>query len=360
MLVKSKSRSSRLLSASLYLFVIVALVVPTTAFADAVVDYDFATPIFDLAVAPDSSLLVADAGAGVVELRHGVGTLVAGLPGVTGIAPIGRGVMWAVTGIGEGATDGKLFLVTQGKTRLIADISGFEAEVNPDGGIIDSNPYAVAHTMAGKALVVDAGGNSLLVVDKHGDIDWVATFPQQFASTENAKNLIGCPDAPPELSFVCDLPEAIPTEAVPTSIAVGPDGAYYVGELTGFPGALGISRVWRIEPGTLHAECGVSPACSVVASGFTSIVDLTFGPDGTLYVLEMDEASFLAIELAFFGFPGLSQGGTLNACSPGSWSCTEVATGLEIPLAVAVDRHGTIFAAVQALIPGAAQVVILP
>jgi hypothetical protein len=34
----------------------------------------------------------------------------------------------------------------------------------------------------------------------------------------------------------------------------------------------------------------------VVADGFTSIVDLTFGPDGTLYDVELDEASWAALE----------------------------------------------------------------
>lgn len=360
MLAQRKSRKSVLLTSLLLLSVFALLVAPTAAFAEAVIDYEFASPLFDLAIAPDGSLLVADAGAGVVKLHHDTGTLVAALPGVAGIVPVGQEVIWAVTGGGEGETSGKLFLITHGKTRLIADISGFEAEVNPDGGIIDSNPYAVEQTPGGKALVVDAGGNSLLMVDRKGKMDWVATFPSQLASTANFKNLLGCPDAPPEIAFYCDLPEALPAEAVPTSVVVGPDGAYYVGELTGFPGAVGISRVWRIEPGTLHAECGISPACSVVASGFTSVVDLTFGPDGTLYVLEMDEASFMAVELAFFGLPGLAQGGTLNACSPVSGSCSEVATDLDIPLAVAVDQHGMIFAAVQALIPGMAQVVTLP
>ena len=86
-------RSKTLLIASL-------LVVATTAAITAVDSYEFATPLFGLAVAPDGSLLVADAGAGIVELRKGVGTLIAELPGVTDIAPIGRGEMFAIRGGG--------------------------------------------------------------------------------------------------------------------------------------------------------------------------------------------------------------------------------------------------------------------
>jgi hypothetical protein len=41
----------------------------------AIPSYRFATPIFKLAVAPDNSLLVADAGAGIVELRNGFTSL---------------------------------------------------------------------------------------------------------------------------------------------------------------------------------------------------------------------------------------------------------------------------------------------
>jgi hypothetical protein len=332
------------------------LLIPTGALADEVPSYDFATPVFGLATAPDGSLLVADYGAGVVELRHGEGNLIAELPGVTDIAPIGRGDMFALTGGGEAATARKLFRVSRGSVREIADLGAFEEAVNPDGvEPPDSNPYDVAALSGGKALVADAGGNSLLIVDQQGNVDWIATLPQELVSTDNLKTLAGCPTPPAGFEFVCGLPPMMPAEAVATSVAIGPDGAYYVGELKGFPAPVGASKVWRIEPGARHAECGTSPACSVVAQGFTSIVDLAFGPDGTLYVVEMDEASWAAVEL---GLGGL--GGTVNACDLSAGSCTEVAAGLPIPVAAAVDRDGTVYTAILALVPGAAQVIALP
>jgi hypothetical protein len=210
------------------------------------------------------------------------------------------------------------------------------------------------------ALVADAAGNDLLILNNRGKLDWVATFPAQLVPTEHAKSLVGCPTDNPELAFVCELPDMIPAEAVATSVAVGPDGAYYVGELKGFPGPLGMSRVWRVEPGTLHAECGTSPACSIVVDGFTSIVDLAFGPNGMLYVVEFDEAGFLAVELGFFGLPGLTQGGTVNACDLSAGTCSVVAGDLPLPIAVAIDRQGTVFAAIASLIPGEARVISLP
>jgi hypothetical protein len=329
------------------------LVVPAASAQAAVPSYEFATPVFGLSTAPDGGLLVADAGAGIVELRKGVGTLIAPLPGVTDVAPIGRGNMFAVTGGGEDASAGKLFRVFKGSTRQIADLSAFEAAVNPHNAEINSNPYDVAALGDSEALVADAGGNDLLVVDDEGNVDWVATLPDQLASTANAKTLAGCPNPPPDIAFVCDLPATIPSEGVATSVAVGPDGAYYVGELKGFPAPTGASRVWRIEPGTRHADCGTSPACTVVADGFTSIVDLAFAPSGTLYVVELDEASWLAMEL------GLGTGGTVNACHPGSWSCTTVETGLPMPMAAAIGKDSSVHVVTQGLVPGAAKVITL-
>jgi len=92
-----------------------------------------------------------------------------------------------------------------------------------------------------------------------------------------------------------------------------------------------------------------------VASGFTSIVDLAFAPDASLYVVEIDEASWAAVE---FGLP--SPGGTVNRCSLARGTCAEVASHLRIPIAVAVARDGAAYAAVKALIPGAAEVIALP
>ncbi|HEV8420307.1 MAG TPA: ScyD/ScyE family protein [Actinomycetota bacterium] len=326
-------------------------VIPEAARAASVPEYEFATPVFGLATAPDGSLLVADAGAGIVELRKGKGMLIVELPGVTDMAPRGRGSMWAVTGGGEDDTAGTLFRVSHGKTRALADLIAFEAQVNPDEDDIESNPFDVAALSGGKALVADAAGNDLLVVDQRGKVDWVATLPEELVSTQDIKDLVGCPNPPPEFEEICDLPPMLPADPVPTGVTIGPDGAYYVGELKGFPAPRNESRVWRIEPGTRHAKCGESPACTVVADGFTSIIDLNIGPDGTIYVTEFDEASWFAIEI------GDGIGGTVNACNPSSWSCTEVGTGLPMSIASTVGKDGTVYAAIKVLIPGEAEVI---
>ncbi len=329
-------------------------------------DYDFATPLFGLAAAPDGSLLVADGGAGIIELRKGEGSEVMFLPGVTDVAPIGRGAMFALTGGAEDPDDPtafRLYRASRGNMSAVANLREFEEDNNPDKGPIDSNPYDVAALNGGTALVADAAGNDLLIVDNEGNVDWVAIFPPELASVDHAQALLGCPNPalPPFLAEVCDIPAGaeIPAEAVSTSVAIGPDGAYYVGELKGFPAPTGMSKVWRVEPGTLNADCATSSACSVVYDDFTSIVDLAFGPDGTLYVVELDENSWLAVELAFFGLPPAAIGGTINACAPDGSGCS-VVTGAFLPTAVAVDKKGAAYAAVNGLIPGAAEVIHLP
>jgi hypothetical protein len=303
--------------------------------------YAFVGPVFGLALAPNGSLLVADSGAGIVELNEDGGSLIAELPGISDVDSIGRGKMFAITGGGEGQAATRLFSASRGKVKQIANLGAFEATVNPDGMEINPNPIDVETLPGGQALVADAGGNALLIADQHGAVDWVATLPPEDVSTENAQRLLGCPDVPEELAFLCFV-DSFPAQAVATSVAIGPDGAYYVGELKGFPAPTGASRVWRIEPGTRHAECGVSPACRVVADGFTSIIDIQFGPDGRFYVVELDESSWLAPEV------GQASGGTINACKPAieGWTCKTVASDLlPNPTAVAIGDDGTIYAA---------------
>jgi hypothetical protein len=318
----------------------------------------FASPLFGLATAPNGDILVADAGAGIALVE---GATDISLPGVTGIGPIGRGALWATTGAGadpESDTGQGIYRVAQGRNRMIANLFAFEAANDPDGplnppdGNVDSNPFDVEALGGQAALVVDAGGNDLLRVDNEGNVEVLAVFPNELVSTDNIKNLIGCPN-PADL---CSLPPMIPAQAVPTSVAVGPDGYYYVGELKGFPAPAGASNIWRVAPAASGAVCGVSPDCQkVFDGGFTSIIDLAFGADGTLYVAELDEQSWFAVEVL-----GGGAGGTINACDVGALSCTEVATGIPILTAITLGKDGTLWATRNALIPRLADVVEIP
>jgi hypothetical protein len=148
----------------------------------------------------------------------------------------------------------------------VADLAAYEAAANPDGGPLDTNPYAVLK-LGGRRLVVDAGGNSLLKVDADGDITTLATFPQRLVWFQGQR---------------------IPVDSVPTTVAVGPDGALYVGELTGFPFPVGKARVYRVPAG------GGTP--TVYARGFTNIIDIAFDRRGRLVVLEIAHNGLLAPE----------------------------------------------------------------
>lgn len=116
----------------------------------------------------------------------------------------------------------------------------------------DSNPNGLLVT-AGRRLVVDAGANTLDQLAADGRVR-----ARTFLST----------------------PTGSPTDAVPTCVAKGPDGAFYVGELLGGNFAPGQARVWRIaiQNGTVTK--------SVWARGFTTIQGCGFDRWGNFYATE--------------------------------------------------------------------------
>jgi len=146
---------------------------------------------------------------------------------------------------------GQLLRVRGGKTESVADIQSLECKNNYDRTDKNPNPYAVLALGGDHEILVDAGGNT--VFDVRG---------------KKARLLAVIPK----------LPNG--AQAVPTSVALGPDGAYYVGEFGGE--AKGKpkrhqSRVLRIAPGKKP---------TVYRSGFDAISGLAFAKDGTMYVTE--------------------------------------------------------------------------
>lgn len=306
-------------------------------------------PLFDLFTAPNNDILVADASVGITTLY---GKLEAALPGVTSVSTVGRGNMWATVGPnGPGEEDNgqALYRVHKNRTEMVANLFEFEEHYNPDGQDINSNPYAVLALNGNEALVIDSGANDLLRVDQKGNIEIVAVFPNELVSTQHIKDFVGCPAGPPE---VCGLPPMLPAQPVPTSVVIGPDGYYYVGELKGFPAPTGESNIWRISPDATGAMCGSSPDCvKAFDGGFTSIIDMDFGKNGILYVAEMDAKSWLAAE---FGF---GAGGTIKACNPQTLQCEVIASGIPLLTAITIDKKDNLWATRNALVPGEAEVV---
>ena len=105
-----------------------------------------------------------------------------------------------------------------------------------------------------------------------------------------------------------------------------------------------------MAPGSGHVHCGVSPACSVVVSGLTSIIDLAFAPDGKLYVAQLDDAGWPAVE------GGGGVGGSVHACNVATGSCQTIVSAIPILTSIAF-RGNTLWGAIWALVPGLADVV---
>ena len=78
---------------------------------------------------------------------------------------------------------------------------------------------------------------------------------------------------------------ALPIYSVPTSLTVGPDGAYYVGELTGVPFTAGSANIYRLDPAT-DVVPHIYTLDEAFLTGFKNIIDIAFADDGTLYVLQ--------------------------------------------------------------------------
>src|SRR5436189_1311702 len=122
------------------------VLVPTAAQANP--SY-YGTPMFGIDPAPGGQLLVADAGRGIVDAD--TGELVAPLPGVTDVAPIGRGDMLALTSSFAPNAHGALYRVSRGGARKLVDLQDYEAQNDPagDGTGEGSDPYDLARMEGG-------------------------------------------------------------------------------------------------------------------------------------------------------------------------------------------------------------------
>jgi sugar lactone lactonase YvrE len=214
-----------------------------------------------------------------------------------------------------------------GEWSLQEDLGAYEASANPTGDEVDSNPYGIL-ALPGKQVVADAGANALNEAVANGTISTLATFPDRLI------------EAPPFLEL--PLGTLIPMDAVPTSVTLGPDGNYYVGQLTGFPFPVAGANVYRVP------AKGGTP--EVYASGFTAIIDVAFGPDRSLYVLEIAKNGLL--DAFIFG----DWTGALIRVAPDG-TRTEIAAGeLFAPGGVAVGKDGAFYVSNNSIFSGSGQV----
>ncbi len=156
----------------------------------------------------------------------------------------------------------------------IADIFQYEHEKDVDKEVIESNPFSAMVAPSGNLVVSDSAMDSILYVTLEGEITPIHEFDDIIAPIPEEMQEPGGPDE-------------MPADFVPTGMAEGPDGAYYVGNLTGFPFPVGGSVVARV---TLDGDV------EYVAADFTHVIDVAFDSEGRMYVLETLSGGFLNVD----------------------------------------------------------------
>jgi hypothetical protein len=175
----------------------------------------------------------------------------------------------------------------------------------------DSDPFDVI-AYHGGWVVADAAANSLLEVSQSGHISLLARFP---AVSEVAPAGVFGPSA-----------VTVKAQAVPTSIAVGPDGALYVGLLRGVPSDPGTAYIYRVVPG--HQP-------TIWARGLTAVTGIAFDQHGRLLATEYSTAGLLA--------PPTVPGALVRISRDGHTVTTLPVSGLFQPTGIAVGSHGTVY-----------------
>jgi hypothetical protein len=241
-----------------------------------------------------------------------------------GLFSFGSDAMQRDTNLGAaGASLGTIARLPLGPVasfQQIADVAAHEFASNPAGGSIDSNPFGFALAPGGGFLIADAGANDFVQATSAGVVSTLAVLPAQ-------PNPL--PFGPPVY------------QSVPTAIEIGPDGAYYVGQLTGFPFPAGAANVYRFDP--------LTSAVTVAHAGFTNIIDLTFDAEGNLFVLQVS-SNGLASPM------GPGSGLLLKIDALTGVRTTIASTGLVFPGAVTVGPDGALYVTNHSNVPSGGQV----
>ena len=289
-------------------------------------------------------------GGGLTSLADPTG-MFAGGP--TDVAMGADGDLYTIVGLGADPAErdavggpaaglGHLYkLADDGTWTDVADVSAYEGTANPDGAQIDSNPYGIA-VDGDTVLVADAGGNDLLAVAADGTVSTVAVFPVEMVP------------APPDAG----LPEGslMPMDAVPTSVKVGPDGAWYVSQLTGYPFPVGGAKIWRLDDMNGDGDAMDDGEMSVYAEGLTAVVGISFDSNGNLYAVEIAKHGLGAAESAPPDDTEAVTGAVIKIAPDGTQ--TEVASdGLILPGGVTVGDDGSLYVSNFSVFPEMGQIV---
>jgi hypothetical protein len=208
-----------------------------------------------------------------------------------------------------------LFNLKKDTSTVVGDLGDHEAQANPIANP-DSDPTGLAK--AGKLgyLATDSGGNTL-VRAKNGHVHGVAKFKSRMSGGDKY-------------------------QSVPTDVVKGPDGAWYVSELTGFPFIPGAARIWRIVPG--HKP-------HVWASGLTNVTSLAF-----------DGRKLYAVQIADDGLSSGPPVGSLERVFSleSGRAAKPIASGLFAPYGVALHRGAAYVSTCSLCTPGDGTVIKIP
>lgn len=229
---------------------------------------------------------------------------------------------------------GQLYKVdfNTGSLTSIADFAKYELANNADGeAVLDvsseiaSNPYAFTikgHT----AYIVDAAANNLLSVGLDGSsLRSKTVLPKQTITSPIFPTPEPGQVAPPEAPPPGQTPDKIDIQSVPTGVEVGPDGAFYVSEYTGFPFPVGKARIFRVDR---------DGKTTVYADGFTQLSDLAFDRQGNLYVLQYGNEP---------QWKGTSEGSLIQIAPDGTRTTLVDGEGIESATALTVGPDGAIY-----------------
>ena len=207
----------------------------------------------------------------------------------------------------------------------VADLANYELANNPDQGDLISNPFSLLLD-GNNIIAVDTGANELLSVGTDGsNLKAIATIPRQ--TLTNPVFPTGASSSPFEI------------QAVPTNVAKGPDGAYYISQLTGFPFPEGKAKIYRV---------GSDGQPTVYTDGFTQLTDLAFDPEGNLYALQYANQSL---------WKGNLDGSVIKIATDGTRTTILNGNGLESPTALTIGADGAIYVTNRGDRPGLGQVI---
>ncbi len=221
----------------------------------------------------------------------------------------------------------------------VADLANYELANNPDGGDVGSNPLGFVID-GNKLVAADAGANDLLSVNTGvSNLQAITTFPEDILTNPVFPPSDSPSNEPAQVPSQGEMVRSqFATQPVPSSVAKGLDGAYYISQFTGFPFPEGGAKIYRV---------GADGKPTVFADGFTQLTDLQFDSAGNLYALQYANQS---------AWKGDFDGSVIKIAADGTRTTLLSGNGLESASALTIGADGAVYVTNRGDRPGQGQV----